>query len=79
MRRPIRSIWAARGDINLAHKMDIAVIAEGVEEVEQLKILQEQMCDILQGYFFSKPLLAQDFENLLAENCQRISISDTQQ
>ena len=62
--------------INLAHKMDIAVIAEGVEEVEQLKILQEQMCDILQGYFFSKPLLAQDFENLLAENCQRISIQE---
>ncbi|MBQ3515039.1 MAG: EAL domain-containing protein [Lachnospiraceae bacterium] len=58
--------------ITLAHKMDIAVIAEGVEEIEQLKILQEQMCDILQGYFFSKPLLEKDFEKLLAENCQKI-------
>lgn len=57
--------------ITLAHKMDIAVIAEGVEDIEQLKILQEQMCDILQGYFFSKPLLEKDFEKLLAENCQK--------
>ena len=60
--------------ITLAHKMDIAVIAEGVEDIEQLKILQEQMCDILQGYFFSKPLLAKDFEKLLAENCHRNNI-----
>lgn len=54
--------------ITLAHKMDISVIAEGVEEIEQLRILQEQMCDILQGYFFSKPLLERDFEKLLAQN-----------
>lgn len=54
--------------ISLAHKMDITVVAEGVEELQQLKILQDQMCDILQGYFFSKPLLPEDLKALLIEN-----------
>ena len=40
--------------IDLAHKMDISVVAEGVEDNEQLQILQNQFCDTLQGYLFSK-------------------------
>ena len=36
--------------IDLAHKMDISVVAEGVEDNEQLQILQNQFCDTLQGY-----------------------------
>ncbi|MDD6328830.1 MAG: EAL domain-containing protein [Eubacteriales bacterium] len=51
--------------INLAHKMDISVVAEGVEDVEQLRILQSQFCDTLQGYLFSKPLASSQFVDLL--------------
>ncbi len=51
--------------ISLAHKMNISVVAEGVEDVEQLKILQEQFCDTLQGYLFSKPISSSKFIELL--------------
>lgn len=56
--------------ISLAHKMDISVVAEGVEDIEQLKILQTQFCDTLQGYLFSKPLDAEKFIELLDSNRQ---------
>lgn len=54
--------------INLAHKMDISVVAEGVEDNEQLQILQNQFCDTLQGYLFSKPLNYTDFIELLSKH-----------
>lgn len=53
--------------ISLAHKMDISVVAEGVEDMEQLKILQAQFCDTLQGYLFSRPLNSDAFIELLSE------------
>ena len=54
--------------ISLAHKMNISVVAEGVEDIEQLKILQEQFCDTLQGYLFSRPLPAKSFIDLVGDN-----------
>ncbi|MCM1158538.1 MAG: EAL domain-containing protein [Bacteroidales bacterium] len=54
--------------INLAHQLGITVIAEGVETIEQLRILQEQTCDILQGYFFSRAISEADFIELLKVN-----------
>ena len=54
--------------IDLAHKMDISVVAEGVEDNEQLQILQNQFCDTLQGYLFSKPLNSTDFIELLSNH-----------
>ena len=57
--------YIADSIISLAHKMNISVVAEGVEDVNQLKILQSQFCDTLQGYLFSKPLSATDFIDLL--------------
>ena len=51
--------------ISLAHKMDIAVVAEGVEDTDQLAILKAQLCDTLQGYLFSKPLDAVELIKLL--------------
>ena len=47
--------------------MDIRVIAEGVEDGEQLRILQQQMCDVLQGYYFSKPVEENNFISLLSK------------
>jgi len=57
--------YIADSIISLAHKMNISVVAEGVEDVEQLKILQRQFCDTLQGYLFSKPLSSTKFIELL--------------
>jgi len=42
--------------INLAHNMGKGVIAEGVERQEQLDFLVEHQCDMVQGYFFSRPV-----------------------
>lgn len=65
--------YIADSIIALAHKMDISVVAEGVEDAEQLKILQEQFCDTLQGYLFSKPLDAEKFIELLENKKQETS------
>jgi diguanylate cyclase (GGDEF)-like protein len=47
--------------ILLAHSMNLKVVAEGVETKEQLKMLRQQGCDIVQGFLFSKPLAAEEF------------------
>jgi diguanylate cyclase (GGDEF)-like protein/PAS domain S-box-containing protein len=51
--------------IQMAHKLDIKVIAEGIENHEQLKQLKQLGCDYGQGYLFSKPLTVEAFEPLL--------------
>ena len=53
--------------IALAHNLKLDVIAEGVETVEQLDYLRRHGCDQMQGYYFSKPLAAADFEQLLRQ------------
>ena len=51
--------------INMAHSLGIDTLAEGVETAEQLAFLRAQGCNQAQGYFFSRPLPAADFEALL--------------
>lgn len=51
--------------IALAHTMNFKVLAEGVETAEQLAFLREQGCNYYQGFYFSKPLPAQEFIALL--------------
>jgi diguanylate cyclase (GGDEF)-like protein/PAS domain S-box-containing protein len=53
--------------INLAHNMNLCVVAEGVETTEQLRLLKTQNCDKVQGYLFSKPLAKNEFEALMAK------------
>jgi EAL domain-containing protein (putative c-di-GMP-specific phosphodiesterase class I) len=55
--------------INMAKSLKYRVIAEGVETRDQLAFLQAEDCDEAQGYFFSRPLVADRFARLL-ENCQ---------
>lgn len=54
--------------VNLAHSLGFRVIAEGVETIEQLECLQEQNCDEIQGYYFSKPLTSEQFEKFMKHN-----------
>ena len=54
--------------IVMAHKLGIRVIAEGVETGTQNRILKDFDCDFGQGYFYSRPVPARDFEALLNEN-----------
>lgn len=46
--------------INMAKSLDLKTIAEGVETAAQQQLLQEMGCDDIQGYFYSKPLKAED-------------------
>lgn len=54
--------------IDLARKLNLAVIAEGVETAEQLAFLKEKECDYVQGYYFYKPMPKAEIEELLREN-----------
>lgn len=53
--------------IGMAHKLGLRVVAEGVETLEQIQHLQAFGCELLQGYYFSPPVPAHEFEQLLAQ------------
>lgn len=54
--------------ISLAHALNLQVVAEGVEEEAELKVLREHGCEYVQGYYFSKPLSVDDFTRLIVES-----------
>jgi len=48
--------------VDMGHTLDLAVLAEGAESVEQVEILREMGCDMIQGYYYDKPLPVEEFE-----------------
>jgi EAL domain-containing protein (putative c-di-GMP-specific phosphodiesterase class I) len=50
--------------IHMAQSLGLQTIAEGVEEIEQIEYLRSQGCDEVQGYYYSKPLLVEQIEQL---------------
>ncbi len=48
--------------IDLAKKLNMKIVAEGIESREQVDFLVEQECDLIQGYFFAKPMITEEFE-----------------
>jgi len=56
--------------IRMAKELGLTVIAEGVETESQVQILKSFGCDIVQGFFYSKPLLQKDIEKLLLKSSE---------
>ena len=51
--------------IDIARLLEVPVIAEGVETKEQMELLKDIGCDIIQGYYFSKPVPSDEFEKFI--------------
>lgn len=49
--------------IEMSHKLNIKVVAEGIETKEQMDYLKKINCDMIQGYYFERPLEVEKFEN----------------
>ena len=52
--------------ISLAHALNLDVVAEGVEQAEELQVLKAHNCESVQGYYYSKPLNVTDFTQKIA-------------
>ena len=48
--------------INMSHKLNIKVVAEGIETKEQVEYLKSAGCDMIQGYIYEKPISVASFE-----------------
>ena len=58
--------------IDIADYLHVPVIAEGVETEEQLNTLKAMGCDLVQGYYFSKPVPAAEYEPFILEKKRRL-------
>jgi EAL domain-containing protein (putative c-di-GMP-specific phosphodiesterase class I)/CheY-like chemotaxis protein len=79
----IRDVTVDPGDaalvdaiIAMAHSLDLEVVAEGVETEAQLAYLARHRCDQIQGYYFSRPVPAMQFQRLLLEGAS-LALPDT--
>ncbi|GAA0563921.1 MULTISPECIES: bifunctional diguanylate cyclase/phosphodiesterase [Rheinheimera] len=62
--------------MTIAHNLSLSVVAEGVEQEEQLAMLRKLRCDVIQGYYYSKPLSDSEFTQFLQEQkARRIKLS----
>ena len=62
MKKNNKSKYIIENIIELSHKLNITVVAEGVEEKEQVEYLRSIKCDKVQGYYYSKP---QEFKYII--------------
>ena len=65
-----------RSIILMAHSLDLAVTAEGVETAAQAEFLRKEKCEEAQGYFYAKPLAAAEFESYLATRAQAFGTAE---
>ena len=56
-----KSMLMLKGVVNLAKSLGLTIVAEGVETPEQLELIGKMGVDIVQGYYFDKPLTENDF------------------
>ncbi|NKN86415.1 EAL domain-containing protein [Clostridioides difficile] len=60
-----RSRNIAKSIVSLAKSLDLVVIIEGVESKEQAELMKQFGCDLVQGFYFARPMLAKNFLDLL--------------
>lgn len=65
-----------RSVINLGHSLNMTVVAEGVENEWQARLLQLLTCDRLQGYYFAAPMSADEFLAYARDNKSKMAASD---
>jgi EAL domain-containing protein (putative c-di-GMP-specific phosphodiesterase class I) len=71
----VKNVTGDRRDaaVNLAHDLDMTVVAEGIELPEQAAFLTGARCDLTQGYLFSRPLTAAAAEGFVRERAVRLA------
>ncbi len=73
--RPQNDAIIVSAIINMAHILDLRVVAEGVETQQQLDFLREKGCDEFQGYLLAKPMASAEFTALLKHQPRLPSIT----
>ena len=59
--------------MDIARYLKVPVVAEGVETENQLRLLKDTGCDLVQGYYFSRPLPAEAFEEMILSRAEKKS------
>ncbi|WP_053074957.1 EAL domain-containing protein [Ornithinibacillus californiensis] len=73
---PDSSNFITKTIIELAHHLNMDVVAEGVDNIEKLEILKQFGCNVVQGYLYSEPLPADQFVILLQKGKIKTKVSD---
>lgn len=65
-----------KSTVDLAHSLDVEITAEGVEDKETMLSLRELGCDFAQGYYFGKPLTAEEYLEWVEHQMRRFATDD---
>ncbi len=71
MKRGEKNIRMLELMVDIARYLDVVVIAEGVETEDQMRTLQKMGCQVIQGYYFSRPVPAGEFERFIKEKVEK--------
>ena len=66
--RDEKNFWLVEVVLDIARHLKVPVVAEGVENAEQYERLRRAGCDLIQGYYFSRPLPPEAFEELIVKD-----------
>ena len=70
VREDVREFRLVELILDIARYLDVPVVAEGVETAEQLALLRKAGCELVQGYYFSKPVTPEEFEKLILKQLE---------
>lgn len=75
----MRQVAVLKSICELSHELHAKTVAEGIEEREQLEMLKEMNCDAVQGFYYSKPVPAQDYHNRFFKQIEAIPMPHKKQ